>query len=75
MNNATYEEAYPNDKIVATLTISVYESGAMSVAGNIENEQYALALVDAARDSVINHHKNQNLNSGLILPAHDNPLT
>ena len=62
--------------VMARLVISVHRGGAMSVAGHIHDEKYALALVDAARDSIINHHrKGRDLGAGLILPAHDNPLT
>ena len=61
---------------MASLTVTVYRNGSMSVGGNIEDEAYALAMVDAARDSIINHHrKGRNIGAGLILPAHDNPLT
>lgn len=64
------------DDVMASITIRVHRDGAMSVSGNIEDEAYALALVDAARDSVINHHKRgRDLSAGLILPAHDNPLS
>ena len=64
-------------RVVAKLTIIAYDSGAMSVGGNIENEAYALALIDGARDAVKNHHKKtrKDLNFGIVLPAHDNPLS
>ena len=64
------------DDVMAQLTITTYRSGAMSVGGHIHDEAYALALVDGARDAIINHHRRgRSLGSGLILPAHDNPLT
>ena len=34
----------------------------------------ALALIDAARDAVINHHARIASKGSVIMPAHDNPL-
>jgi len=68
------EEYERGDRIMARLTIIVYQSGAMSVGGNIEDRAYALALIDGARDAVINHHAKIEAKGGLIMPAHDNPL-
>jgi hypothetical protein len=56
-----------DDDILATLVIRVHRSGAMSVAGDIHEEQFALSMIDAARDSVRSHHLR---NKGeLIIPA------
>lgn len=64
------------DDVMAEIKVRVHRSGAMSVSGHIHDERYALALVDAARDSIINHHrKGRDLSAGLILPAHDNPMS
>jgi hypothetical protein len=60
-----------DDERVVTLTITVFASGAMSVAGNIEDEAYALALLDAAKDSLRSYHRNPA--AGLITPARDTP--
>lgn len=62
------------DRVMAKLTITVFQSGAMSVGGNIEDRAYALALIDGARDAVINHHARIAAKGGVIMPAHDNPL-
>lgn len=43
----------------------------MSVAGDINNEKYALAVLDAAKDSVRRH--SSRISSGLIIPAKDMP--
>ena len=51
MNNVLHQ-----DPVVAYLQIEVHQSGAMSVAGSIQNKKYALQILDAARDSVISHH-------------------
>jgi hypothetical protein len=54
-------------EIMAQITVTVYRSGAMSVAGDIHDETFALTLIDAARDSVKSHHLRQH--GQLIIPA------
>ena len=56
-----------DDDILATLVIRVHRWGAMSVAGDIHAEQFALSMIDAARDSVRSHHLRQK--GELIIPA------
>jgi hypothetical protein len=51
MNNVLFQ-----DPVVAYLQIEVHRSGAMSVAGSVQNKQYALQILEAARESVISHH-------------------
>lgn len=53
--------------VMAQLSITVYRSGAMSVAGDIHDEKFALSLIDAARDSVRSHHLRKH--GELIIPA------
>ena len=65
-------EADETDEM-AKLTITVYRSGAMSVAGDIHDENFALSLIDAARDSVRSHHLRQH--GSLIIPAHATGLS
>ena len=57
------------DVVVAELIIKVHSSGAMSVAGCIEHE-YALKMLDAARESIKTHVARKALKDGgtLILP-------
>jgi hypothetical protein len=57
---------FRDDDIVAYLKIAVRRNGAMSVEGNIEDEMFAKSMLDAARDSITNHHHKINDN-GLIL--------
>lgn len=57
-----------DDDVLATLTVRVHRSGAMSVAGDISDEQFALSLIDAARDSVRSHHLRAK--GSLIIPPH-----
>jgi len=45
--------------VVAQITVTVHRSGAMSVAGDIHDEKFALSMIDAARDSVKSHHLRQ----------------
>lgn len=52
----TLEGTLRDDDVMAQLTVTVYRSGAMSVAGDIHDEKFALSLIDAARDSVKSHH-------------------
>ena len=68
------DEYERGDDVMAKLTVTVFRSGAMSVAGNIEDRAYALALIDGARDAVINHHARMANQGGVIMPRHDNPL-
>jgi hypothetical protein len=61
MNNVLHQ-----DPVVAYLQIEVHQSGAMSVAGSIQNKKYALQILDAARDTVVSHH---NRSAVQIVPA------
>lgn len=49
----------------------------MSVSGNINNEAYAMAMLDGAKQSLKNHHARIKLEKfgGMIMPHHDNPLS
>ncbi len=58
-----------NDEIVSKLTITLYRSGAISVEGNINDEKYALALLDIAKDTVLGYHTRKD--NMLVVPAHD----
>jgi len=63
------EEKYAADEddLMAQITVTVFRSGAMSVAGDIHDEKFALSLIDAARDSVKSHHLRKH--GELIIPA------
>lgn len=64
-------DALFDDATVFLLEIRVRRNGNMSVAGDINNEKYALAVLDAAKDSVRRH--SSRISSGLIIPAKDMP--
>lgn len=70
------DPAVRDDEVVAELVIRVCRNGAMSVAGCIHQEAYALAMLDSARQSIKSHNARQIINGGgqLILPAHDNAM-
>lgn len=55
------------DVPIAQLQITIYRSGAMSVAGAIQDENFALTMIDAARDSIKSHHLRQK--GHLLIPA------
>jgi hypothetical protein len=62
-----------DDDVVAVLELKVRRNGAMSVAGCINEEAYALAMLDNARDTIKRHNAQNTLNAGasLIIPSHD----
>lgn len=62
------------DAVIAVLEIKVRRNGAMSVAGSINDEVYALAMLDSARDSIKSHNARGRKQTALILPAHDTAL-
>jgi hypothetical protein len=61
-----------DDDVLATIVVRVHRSGAMSVAGDIHEEQFALSMIDAARDSVRSHHLRKK--GEIIIPAHETGL-
>lgn len=68
MNHARDPDALYDDAIVTVLKISVRRNGSLSVEGSIDDERYALAMLDHAKDAVRNHHARR---SALIVPAYD----
>jgi hypothetical protein len=69
MNYARDPDNLYDDAIVTYLKISVRRNGSMSVEGSIDDLQYALAMLDSAKDAVRNHHARNN--SPLIVPPYD----
>ncbi len=65
MNTQKFE--HEDVDVMARLVVTVYRSGAMSVAGDIHDENFALSMIDAARDSVKSHHLRQK--GRLLIPA------
>ena len=65
------------DSIVCAITISVRRNGSMSVSGNINDEAYSMAMLDAAKQSLKNHHARMKIENGkgFIMPSYDNPIS
>jgi hypothetical protein len=64
-------DALFDDATVFLIEIRVRRNGNMSVAGDINNTQYALQVLDAAKDSVRRH--SNRIAGGVIIPATDMP--
>jgi hypothetical protein len=62
-------DALYDDGVIAKIEICVRRSGAMSTAGSIEDEAYALAVLDHAKDAIRQHHARKR--AKLIVPAKD----
>ncbi len=57
------------DRVAARIVITVHASGAMSVSGNIEDQQWALVALEHAADAVRSHHARKA--GELVIPAKD----
>ena len=64
------------ETVVAFLEIKLRRSGAMSVAGHINDLAFGLHLLDTARETLKNHHAQlaAGTRGGLIVPAYDTSL-
>ncbi len=62
-----------DDDVVAVLELKVRRNGAMSVAGCINDEQYALAMLDNARDTIKRHNARRVIDGGgsVLIPSYD----
>jgi hypothetical protein len=67
------------NKPVASITIDLYDDGALSISGNIGDVRCALGMIDAAREAVAAKlGKPTTLEphgAGLIVPNYDVPVT
>lgn len=64
------------DTVVATIEIKLRRNGAMSVAGQIQDEHFAMYMLDTARDTLKNHHNRLRAGDrlGVLVPAYDTAL-
>lgn len=64
------------DQTVAVIEVRVRRNGAMSVGGCINDESYAIAMLQHAIDSVRSYNARRRLGQpgGLIVPAEDTGL-
>lgn len=73
MARTTLEEMH-GDTVVARITICMARSGMMKVEGSITDHEFALHMLDTARDVVNNYHGRAVRSDGLIVPANDTSL-
>ena len=59
---------------IAEIRVKIARSGAMCVMGSIGDEVFALACLEQAKQAVKDHHKRQQGQFSLIVPAHDTAL-
>lgn len=75
MNPLTHSRSLPEhatdagDRVAARIVITVYASGALSVAGDIGDPNWACAALDNAKDAVKSHAAKQ-IGAALV-PAKD----
>ena len=63
------------DTVVARITICMARSGMMKVEGSITDHEFAMHMLDTARDVVNNYHgRAVTQDKPLIVPAYDTSL-
>lgn len=69
-------DALHDDAVTDYVLIAVRRNGSMSVEGCINNEPYALAMLDNARDTIKRHNAKARMNGGgaVIIPGCDTGL-
>jgi len=56
---------------IAAINIVMYGSGQMSVSGNIGDADFALKMLDEAKDAVRNQRRRIDPKNGVIVPGRD----
>lgn len=74
MNKRHSMDELHGDTVVAQITISMARSGMMKVEGSITDYDFALHMLDTARDVVTNYHGRAVKDGGIIVPAYDTSL-
>lgn len=69
MGHALDPDALYDDAPIARLEILARRNGSLSVGGDISDLNYALALLDNAKDALRNHHLRRG--AQLITPSSD----
>lgn len=61
---------------VCKIVVTMDRAGNMKVEGSITDEEFAILMLDTARDVVRNYHMRRRLGQGpqLMVPAHDTAL-
>lgn len=74
MKRTTLDDLH-GDTVVAQIKISMARSGMMKVEGSITDYEFALHMLDTARDVVKNYHgRAVTMDKPLIVPAYDTSL-
>lgn len=74
MKRTTLDDLH-GDTIVAQIKISMARSGAMKVEGSITDYEFAMHMLETARDVVGNYHgRVKDQDHPLIVPAYDTSL-
>lgn len=76
MSAKSFDEIH-GQTVVAQIDIRMDRMGNMRVAGSITDEAAALAMLDAAKETLRNYHAKQKLGlrSAIIVPGYDTALT
>lgn len=64
-----HDHGTPAGDLFAALTIKVHASGALSVEGPIENKEWAIAVLENAKDAIRGYHDKKK--GEIIVPAKD----
>lgn len=74
MKRSTLDDLH-GDTVVARISISMARSGMMKIEGSITDYDFALHMLDTAKDTVKNYHnRTKATDSPLIVPAYDTSL-
>ena len=72
MKRSTLDDVH-GDTAVAKITITMARSGNCKVEGSITDYEFALHMLDTARDVVTNYHGKSSTNK-IVVPAYDTAL-
>lgn len=72
MNNIAKDpDNFYDDDVIAEIQIKIRRNGSMSTSGAINNLNYALAMLDNAKDAVRQYHGRMAAGSKIIVPSKD----
>ena len=69
MGHSQDPDALYDDAPIARIEITCRRNGALSVAGSIDDQAYALAILDNAKDAIRGYHARKG--QPLIVPSRD----
>jgi len=53
-----------------SVTLRIHANGALSIEGPVHDKEWMLALLDNAKDAVVNHHRPRT-EQAIVIPQHD----